>query len=100
MDDSIEDVKAKFGGVHNVEFFTAHHFGDDVCIPEVIRWEQTENGFKAYFKTTEISAASIIQEVLKIYKVEDIKINDPTILLSVRYNLLQASFLVFYRILC
>ena len=79
VDDSIENVKDKFGGVHNIEFFTAHHFEGDVCIPEVLRWEQTGNGFKAYFKTTEISAAAIIQEVLKIYKVEDIKINDPTI---------------------
>lgn len=79
VDDSIEKVKNEFGGVHNVEFFTTCRFNKDVFIPEVVRWEQFENSFKAYFKTTDISAAAIIQEVLKVYKVEDIKINDPTI---------------------
>ena len=79
VDDSIENMKDKFGGIHNVEFLTAEHYRNDIYIPEVIRWEQSENSFKAYFKTNTIGAASIIEKVLSIYKVEDIKINNPSI---------------------
>ena len=79
VDDSIENMKDKFGGIHNVEFFTAEHYRNDIYIPEIIRWEQFENSFKAYFKINTIGAASIIEKVLQIYKVEDIKINNPSI---------------------
>lgn len=79
IDDEINNVKSEFDGMHSVEFLTSQEFQNDVSISEVIKWEKLENGFKAYFKTTDLHVATIIQEVLKKYVVEDIKIINPTI---------------------
>lgn len=79
VDGQLREVRESFEGFHTIKFLCRLPFKNDIDLPEVEKWIVDDGGFTAFYHNQRIMPAEIIENVLKKYPIEDIRMNEPTI---------------------